>query len=87
MEMGERELFKDFDDTQLEDERARLETEYDKLNDDYLCSDMPRLMRVRYEGIMDNVDRITIEQKLEKRGGEAEASFVKARSIKFVNSL
>lgn len=75
MEMGERELFKDFDDTQLEDERARLETEYDKLNDDYLCSDMPRLMRVRYEGIMDNVDRITIEQKLEKRGGEAEASF------------
>lgn len=75
MEMRERELFKDFDDTQLEDERARLETEYDKLNDDYLCSDMPRLMRVRYEGIMDNVDRITIEQKLEKRGGEAEASF------------
>ena len=72
IEIEERHWVKNFDDTQLADERARLETEYEKLNDDYLDSEMPRTVCVKYED-MDKIDQIKNEQDRRRKGEREEA--------------
>ena len=63
MEMSERtEGFEDYSDEQPREEYSELKPEYSKIDDDFPNTDMPKTFKVKYDKIIERVQRIERKQ-------------------------
>ena len=65
----------DLSDEQLRDEYTKLESEYSGIDDDFQDEDMPEIIKVKYDRIIDRVHEIEREQDL-RQEVEYETSFI-----------
>ena len=65
----------DLSDEQLRDEYTKLELEYSRIDDDFQDEDMPEIIKVKYDRIIDRVHEIEREQDL-RQEVEYETSFI-----------
>ena len=65
----------DLSDEQLRDEYTKLELEYSRIDDDFQDEDMPEIIKVKYDRIIDRVHAIEREQDL-RQEVEYETSFI-----------
>ena len=65
----------DLSDEQLRDEYTKLESEYSRIDDDFQDEDMPEIIKVKYDRIIDRVHAIEREQDL-RQEVEYETSFI-----------